>query len=740
MGARSPNGRRGNGAEVSCARRAADVVLPLIVLAVSLTLTAAAAWAVRSLSEARDRARFAETVGETRQEIEGRVRTHVSLLLGGVGLFAASEKVTRPEFTRYVEVLGLDRHYPGVRAIGYAKRLRVDEERRVVDEAREEAAGDYRIWPDPADDERVAVYYIEPRHARNLAALGFDMWSEEARREAMVRACDSGEPAASSLLRQMREIDPQAMRPGFALYAPVYAGAAVPATVEERRNRLMGFVYSPFPAGDFMASVLADNGGRPVGVRVFDGSEASEDHLLHAPPNDPGDAASHRAFARIDVAGRTWTLEFFTRPAFDRLSSGWIAPALLGAGIGASSVLFLLSRAQASASAAARRHASSLMRSEALLREAGARHRAVLDAAPDSIVTMDANGRIVDFNPAAERTFGFSRDDIVGRIVEETPVAGALCGLNSAQLTRDLDASGPAPSRVEQSGRRADGTDFPCEITVTPTRTEDGETFFAAYIRDITERKRSEEEIRRLTEHLEERVRLRTDQLRQANEEMEAFSYSVSHDLRAPLRHVQGFAERVIRRLGGALDEESRRDLETVKRSARQGAALMDGLLNLSRMARVEVKRVPLDMNALVEESRNRLQGAAPGREVEWKVARLPRVEGDPALVRVVLDNLLGNAVKFTRSAARPRIEVGARHDEERTVFYVRDNGAGFDPQHAERVFGVFHRLHSGEQYEGTGIGLATVRRIVQRHGGATWAEAREGEGATFFFSLPGGH
>jgi PAS domain S-box-containing protein len=365
-----------------------------------------------------------------------------------------------------------------------------------------------------------------------------------------------------------------------------------------------------------------------------------------------------------------------------------------------------------------------LQRSEEQVRNLAA----IVESSDDAIIGKTTEGIITSWNSGAERIYGYTKEEVIGQ-----PISILVPPDNRDDVRRMMDRIGrnERVEHFEATRRCKHGQRVVMSLTISPVKDGSGRLAGVATIgRDITERKLAEAKILELNQALRTKAR-------SSEEDLESFSYSVSHDLRAPVRHVAGFLALLEDHLGGDLDETARHYLANVLDSTRLMGVLIDDLLTFSRTGKVEMCEANVCLEDLVQQVQRELTTDIHGRKVVWTVEPLPEVAADPVLLRLVLVNLLGNAIKYSNNRAEAAIGIGCHAAGGEWVFFVRDNGVGFDMRYVHKLFGVFQRLHNADEFEGTGIGLAIVKRIVARHGGRTWAEGAVGQGATFYFSLP---
>jgi signal transduction histidine kinase len=606
------------------------VAVAYVVLLVALILTFLAYQYVRQNTEASKRVRFDEMVRAAQDSIYNRINSYVGAMRGARGLFYASDSVEEDEWSRYVNGIGLQDRYEGVRVLGYAKKLEAAERSAFNGELartfHEEGRPDPALSPKGERPEYFPMKYVQPLDEVNRRLLGRDEYTEPERRTAMDRARDTGEPQSTGKVYLLSETPSDskadlALKPGFVVYLPIYRKDEPIGTVAQRRSALDGFVVGALEAEGLLRGSFEESFDPSIDFEIYDGDKLTPNNLLYdeddtrraggsqeepasffgtagqaigLPTNRSGRTLGLSRLDQLNLTGREWSLYFEALPAFGDVEESRLPLFVLLSGLAVSFLLF-------------------------------------------------------------GTTFMLVRSRV-----------------RAEKASRDL----------EDANRELEAT----------------------------------------------------------NRELEAFSYSVSHDLRAPLRSIDGFSQILLEDYADELDDDGKDYLGRVRAATQRMGRLIDDLLGLSRVTRGTMNRERVDLSALAEEVAGDLREARPERAVEFLAQKGLRVWGDPRLLRVALENLIGNAWKFTEKEPQARIEFGMDEELSRTgrvpVYYVRDNGAGFEMAYADKLFGAFQRLHGSDEFEGTGVGLATVQRIVRRHGGTIWAEGEVGRGATFYFTL----
>ena len=696
-------------------------LLALMVLLGALVLVLLAWHFAREREMRAAEVRFGTRTAETVDRLYQRLVYYELVARGGTALFASMARPTPQQWADYVESMNLQPRFPaagGLGFIGYVSSSTLDD---LQIEWRQSGYGQLSIRPHGLRPRYAPVLYLEPRTPENIATIGLDLLSDPGSRDALQAALETG---AARLSGPTPGTTPEELM----LYIPVFRGGDHPHTPSAREQSLQGWVYLPFNIERYVTLAVGkeyDN----VGLRIYDVTAGEQ--LLFASQRKEEDSAFHHK-ATLEVYGRKWRMEFDSPPeaiaaprirGFENmLALGLIASLLLYG------MVFTLARTEDRAKVIAMRLTENYRRSEQRFRSSMV-HSAIGKA------LLDSEGRIVEANPALGRIVGRTLESLVGQ-----PFESLFEDEEQSLLPRDdgkVDDKGVR--RATRLLRREGELPRQAQLTYAPVAGNVGQDVTGlVQVEDVTERVRAQAHVQALNRTLEARVAARTRELSQANQELESFAYSVSHDLRAPLRSIDGFSRVLLERYGEQLDEGGRDYLRRVRKAATRMGELIEAILQISRLGRAEVRRETVDLSRMASEIIDDLAAGEPGRDVAVRIIPELLATGDATLLRNLLGNLLGNAWKFTRGREQAAIEFGALdHPDGEPEFYVRDNGAGFSQAYVDKLFRPFQRLHSQEEFSGHGIGLASVRRIIERHGGRIRAEGREGEGAVFYFTLP---
>lgn len=608
---------------------------PVAVLLTGLMLTLLASYYATRTIQLRARAQFETAALRTRANIRSRLEIYNALLRSTAGFMAVEKEVTKERFRSYVDRLRIPQNYPGVQGIGFALRVPAPEKDNVIATMQQQGEDRFHIWPESHQADFYPVTFVEPGSRRNQAVLGFDMSTEPRRREAMKRACDTGDAAASGKVTLVEEVeDPK--QAGFLVYFPVYQGGTLPATIEEREAKLEGFAFSAFRAGDLFDTIFSAQAAG-VEMEIFDGASADSGNLLFRSANPVSSALPLRQSLQetvsLDVSGRTWTAHFFAQPQWE---GAWIVLSLMGGGTLLSLAMFYLTHAEARARRAAERAAVQLSASELALRE-------------------------------------------------------------------------------------------------------------------------SEERLRGYAMELEGRVAERTANLAQSIQSLEGVLYHVAHDLRAPLRGMASFTNILLEEYSPRLDERGRDYARRISNAAQRMDRLVQDLLAYGRLTHTDVPVSNISLETEVNGALDQFSGEIEASRATVEVcAPLPPVKANAAILNQIISNLLSNALKFVRPKTTPHLRISA---EETTThlespartngtpspapngkfvrLWIEDNGIGIRPEYHERIFRMFERLHGSDSYPGTGIGLAIVRKGIERMGGRVGLQSTLGKGSRFWVELP---
>jgi len=707
-------------------RRGHALALLVLLLAVGVVLFYAQSRRDRELSAAH--LAFDADTAEVAERMRERLGNYDLILRGGVSLFVSVDWPSAAQWGNYFRGLHIDQQFPSIVGLGFAPYLTSGQLPEFQRRLRDEGAGLFVLRPAGVRNEYGPILYLEPDTPENVVAIGYDMYSEPRRKAAMQAAAESGETRMSAPVEMPRTAEIAQSQSLMMLYAPVYRSLARPTTVGDRRDVLRGWVYAPIRLQS-LVEVTKRTVQRPARFRIRDVTGGGNRLLYEDPALRDAVKLEPPAFTgmrTIEIYGRHWELDFVSPPLADVESKAVDLRATILIGLVCALLLFGITFALAMTEARAETLAARL--NEAY-RRSEQRFRNAMEYSAIGKALLDSHGRIVDANPAMATILGMTQQALVGRSLGEQ-----FADVDDPLRTGQMQAMQEGTHRITRRLRRGDGELRHAQLTFSPMPGEEGQDVVGlVQVEDITERVRAEATVRALNRTLETRVAVRTRELAQANEELESFAYSVSHDLRTPLRSIDGFSRLLSERYAGALDEAGRGYLERVRNASLRMDELIEAILKVSRVGRSELKPRMTDLSRIADEVVSELREQDPGRDVEVAIDRALVAWVDPALVRTLLQNLLGNAWKFTAGTAAPRI----RMHRDGHAFVVEDNGAGFDPSYANKLFRPFQRLHAQQEFPGHGIGLATVRRILERHGGSIRAEGEPGGGARFVFVFP---
>ena len=708
--------------------------MPATLLACSIVLTIVAWYISRNHLQEKAKDRFEYNVSDIHSAIRVRMLAYEQVLRNAVGFIYATDTVTRSEWKTYVQTLRLQEYYPGIHGLGFTIRLSAEEVEPFTKKIKAEGFPDFKVWPGEPREEYHSIIYLEPFEGRNLRAFGYDMYTEEKRRKAMRRAANTGYPALSEMVILVQETARDVQK-GCLLYLPVYDLTMPLNTEKERQAALEGFVYSPFRMNDLMKGILGSEAAE-IEFEIYDGASTDTTKLFFTSHGyNSNKAKADFTLARpLKVAGHDWTLVFTSRDAYVTTFEANQPNIIAIAGILVNLLLlFILVNLH------------SLSRRNMVLAEGYKaekdRYEIVSASTNDIIWEWDIVNNNIHFNKNYQTVLGhqlvsseLSFQKWISHVhpQDRERVAiklKALIGSNEnfwADEYRLLKSDGSSIYILDRGRLIHDTKGKPVRMVGSMI--------------NITERKLAEEAQRRFNEELERTVQARTVQLQRSNEDLERFAHVASHDLKEPVRKILTIVDKIKIKYQHILGDGVTL-LDKLTKSTSRLNRMIESILTFSTVNYEAQKTEMVDMNIVIREVADDLELIMAEKQAQLIVTPLPAVEGSSTLLHQLFYNLINNSLKFSRAGVRPVIniepQVLVRDGEEIIEIKVSDNGIGFGQDEAGKIFQSFVRLHSKDNYEGTGLGLALCKRIVERHGGRIQAFGIPGSGATFVIELP---
>ncbi len=704
-----------------------------VVLFCSLLITGIGWYISNDFATQRARDRFQFETTDIQHAIRNRMLEYEQVLWGGVGVFTASDVVSRQEWHDYVGQLRLNTHYPGIQGMGVSVPIRAEEKEAHLKQIRAEGFPDYTIRPATERPEYHSVIYLEPFEGRNLRAFGFDMSSEPVRRAAMERARDSGQSAISGIVTLVQETEQDVQR-GFLMYLPVYRKGLPQTTVAERRQAFTGFVYSAFRVNDLMKGIL---GAAPqeLDFEIFDGEQLSPQTLLYDSDqqlhlNDPRHRPNFSHAETVKIGERVWTLYFSARPNFVSPTESHL---LLLIGIGGLLVDLLLFYIISSMASLKRRAVRLADRMTTAFCESQMQFSCIINSALDAIVTVDEAHQVTLFNHAAEKMFGYSADRASGQPLDDL-LPARYHATNSDYLHeffRQNDAENVMGAMIPIYGLHADGTEFPLEVSIAQVA-GNGPKTFSVILRNIADRQSAELELKQAHDKALESARLKAE-----------FLANMSHEIRTPMNGIIGMTDLLI---DTDLSAEQRDYTQIIQGSADALLSIINDILDFSKIeaGKLQLESINFNLRTTAEGAIELLAEEALNKKLELALLFEPDVpealRGDPGRLRQVLTNLIGNAIKFT---AEGEVIVHVTRESENEGgallrFTVTDTGIGIAPEALPKLFQAFTQADGSttRRFGGTGLGLAISKQLVELLGGTISVTSTPQQGSAFSFTV----